>query len=142
MDKMNKKMKSIQDDIIKEFSRFDDWFDIYEHIINKGKNHDFDDETLKSEEYSIGGCQSSVWIKSQMKDGTIHFSGDSDSLIVKGILSFILEVVNDQDPKEILQSDLYFLDKLGFRSNLSPTRVNGINAIVKEIKTKAKENSK
>lgn len=138
MDNMKKNMKDIQDNIIKDFSKFDDWFDTYEYIINRGKAHDFD-ESSRSEDNSIGGCQSSVWINAQMKDDVIHFSGDSDSLIVKGILSLILEVVNNQNPKDIVRSKLYFLDEIGLRSNLSPTRVNGVNAIINEIETKAKE---
>lgn len=135
---MNVNMKRIQDRIIADFSRFDDWFDIYEYLINKGKTLRTEDNAIKTEENSIGGCQSSIWIKAWERDNKIHYDADSDSLIIKGILSLILDVINDQEPLEIAKADFYFLNKIGLLTNLSPSRVNGVNSIVKQIKDEAK----
>jgi cysteine desulfuration protein SufE len=132
-------MNSIQNKIIDDFSNCDTWFDTYEYLISRGKSFDSADENLKNDEHSIGGCQSSVWIKAEEKNDKIHYSADSDSLIIKGILSLLLDVVNDQYSSDVVNADLYFLEKIGLRTNLSPSRVNGLNAIVNQIKTKAKD---
>jgi cysteine desulfuration protein SufE len=136
---MSKKMDSIQHNIINKFSSLDDWFDKYEYVINQGKNFEGMDEEFRSNEHSIGGCQSDVWIKSERKNGVIHFSAHSDSLLVKGMISLILEVVNDQPPTDIVDAEFYFIDAIGLNTHLSPSRLNGLNSIIKQIKTDAKE---
>jgi len=135
---MSKKINTIQDEIIDEFSTLNDWFDKYEYLINRGKSLEPADEKLKSEENSISGCQSQVWIKAEMRDERIHYLADSDSLIIKGMISLLLRVLNNQSPENIVNSDLYFIDKIGLNSNLSPARVNGLMSIVKQIKSSAK----
>ena len=134
---MSKKINTIQDEIIDEFSTLNDWFDKYEYLINRGKSLEPADEKLKSEENSISGCQSQVWIKAEMRDERIHYLADSDSLITKGMISLLLRVLNNQFPEDIVNSDLYFIDKIGLNSNLSPARVNGLISIVKQIKSSA-----
>lgn len=135
---MSKKINKIQDEIIDEFSTLNDWFDKYEYLINRGKSLEPLDEKLKSEENSISGCQSQVWIKAEMRDERIHYLADSDSLITKGMISLLLRVLNNQFPEDIVNSDLYFIDKIGLNSNLSPARANGLMSIVKQIKSSAK----
>ncbi len=134
---MKESISTIQDNIINDFSKFDDWFDIYEYLMNRGKTNKYLDENIRTDDNIIGGCQSSVWIKANKINEKIQFFGDSDSLIMKGILTLIFDVVNDQNPEKIMKSDFYFLDKIGLRSNLSPSRVNGLNAIINKIKSKA-----
>jgi cysteine desulfuration protein SufE len=135
---MDEKINNIQDEIIQEFSQLDDWLDKYEYLINLGKNLKSQDEKLKSEENSISGCQSKVWIKTELKNEKIHYVADSDSIIVKGMLSMLLRVLNDNYPEDIISADLYFIDKIGLKSNLSPTRVNGLMSILNQIKSSAK----
>jgi cysteine desulfuration protein SufE len=135
---MSKTMNQIQDDIVNEFSTLDDWFAIYEYIIESGKSLERLNEEFRSEENNIGGCQSEVWIKSERKKDKIHFSADSDSLIVKGMISLLFEVINNQNPKDILDVDFYFIDQIGLNNHLSPTRLNGLNSIIKKIKTDAR----
>ncbi len=134
---MSKKINKSQDEIIEEFSKLNDWFDKYEYLINLGKSLEPLDEKLKSEENSISGCQSQVWIKAEMRDERIHYLADSDSLITKGMISLLLRVLNNQYPEDIINSDLYFIDKIGLNSNLSPARVNGLMSIVKQIRSSA-----
>jgi len=134
---MSKKINKSQDEIIEEFSKLNDWFDKYEYLINLGKSLEPLDEKLKSEENSISGCQSQVWIKAEMRDERIHYLADSDSLITKGMISLLLRVLNNQYPENIINSDLYFIDKIGLNSNLSPARVNGLMSIVKQIRSSA-----
>ena len=135
---MSIKINKIQDMIIEEFSELNDWFDKYEYLINIGKTLEPLDEKLKSEEKSISGCQSEAWLKAEIIDKKIHYLADSDSLITKGMLSLLLRVLNNQNPEDIVNSDLYFIDKIGLNSNLSPSRVNGLVSIVKHIKSYAK----
>ena len=135
---MNKKINEIQDKIIEEFSKLNDWFDKYEYLIDLGKSLDPIDEKLKTEENSISGCQSQVWLKAEIRDERIHYLADSESLITKGMISLLLRVLNNRYPENIVNADLYFIDKIGLNSNLSPTRVNGLMFIVKQIKSYAK----
>ena len=132
---MSKKINTIQDMIIKEFSELHDWFDKYEHLVTLGKSLEPIDEKLKSEENSISGCQSNVWLKAEMRDDRIQYLVDSDSLITKGMISLLLRVLNNQFPEDIVNADLYFIDKIGLNSNLSPSRANGLMSIVKQIKS-------
>ena len=131
---MEKEINRIQDRIIEEFSTCNDWIEKYEYVINKGKSLGSMDEQLKNDENSIGGCQSNVWIYGEMKNDTIHYSIDSDSLIVKGLISLLLEVVNDRSPEDISQANLYFMDVVGLNTHLSPSRLNGLQSIIKHIK--------
>ena len=135
---MSKKINKIQDKIIEEFSKLNDWFDKYEYLIDLGKSLEPLDEKLKSEENSISGCQSKVWLKAEIRNERIHYLADSDSLITKGMISLLLRVLNNQFPEDIVNADLYFIDKIGLNSNLSPARANGLISIVKQIKSSAK----
>ena len=135
---MGKKIDNIQNMIIEEFSKLDDWFDKYEYLTNLGKSLEPLDNELKSEENSISGCQSNVWIKTEIRDGKIHYLIDSDSLIVKGLISLLLRVLNNQYPKDIVNANLYFIEKIGLSSSLSPSRVNGLMSIVKQMRSFAK----
>ena len=132
---MSIKINKIQDEIIEEFSKLNDWFDKYEYLIKIGKSLDSLDKNLKSDENSISGCQSQVWLIAEMSDEKIHYLADSDSLITKGIISLLFRVLNDQYPEDIVNADLYFIDKIGLNSNLSPSRVNGLMSILKQIKS-------
>ena len=135
---MSKKINIIQDEIIEEFSKLDDWFDKYEYLIKLGKTLEPLDEKYKTEENSIGGCQSNVWLKAEIIDEKIQYFIDSDSLIVKGIISLLHRVMNNQYPEDIANVDLYFIDKVGLKSNLSPSRANGLISILKQMKSYAK----
>ena len=130
-----------QDDIIEEFNDLDDWMDKYQLLIDLGSEQDALDEKYKTEQNLIDGCQSRVWIQCDAKaaaEGKIlHFQADSDALIVKGIIALLIRVINDQPAKEILGADLYFMEAIGLKEHLSPTRSNGLLAMVKRIKAYA-----
>jgi cysteine desulfuration protein SufE len=138
---MCKKIDQIQDEIIKNFSRFDDWFEMYEYLIDLGKSNIISDQVLRIDENSVSGCQSQVWIKAEYIGEKIHYIADSDSLITKGIISLILMVLDNQPINDILNADLYFINEIGLGSNLSPSRVNGLNSFINQIRLFAK-NSK
>ena len=127
-------INKIQDEIIDEFSKMNDWFEKYEHLIHLGKNLVSFDKKVKTDENIIRGCQSQVWLKAKIKNEKIYYFADSDSLIVKGILFLLLRTLNNQNPEDIVDIDLYFIDKIGLSSNLSPSRVNGLMSIIKQIK--------
>lgn len=123
-----------QDDIISEFSELTDWMDRYAYIIDLGNTLPPYPESEKIPANIIEGCQSRVWISAKLnEDKTIHFEADSDALIVKGIIALLLKVLNDRTPDEILNADLYFIEKIGLKEHLSPTRSNGLLAMVKQI---------
>ena len=123
-----------QDEIIEEFEGLTDWMDRYAYIIDMGNSLPEYPENEKTPANLIEGCQSRVWINARKNDdGTIHFDADSDALIVKGIVCLLMKVLNDRTPDEILSSDLYFIDKIGLKEHLSPTRSNGLVAMVKQI---------
>jgi len=128
-----KTIEEIQQEIIEEFSLFDDWMDKYELIINMGKNSSQLDDNLKKEEFLIPGCQSKVWLVPEKKDGKLHFRADSDAIITRGIINLLLRVFNDRTPAEITETKLFFIDELGLSSNLSPTRANGLASMVEKI---------
>jgi len=136
---MTETITQIQDDIIKEFSDLQDWFDKYEYLIKLGKSLESTDESIRMEDYSIGGCQSQVWMKAEQKNNIVHYQIDSDSIIVKGMISLLLRVLNDQRPADIMSTNLYFIEKIGLRSHLSPTRSNGLVSIINQIKEYAKD---
>jgi len=123
-----------QDEIIEEFSGFDDWMDKYQLLIDMGNEQEPLDEKYKTESNLIDGCQSRVWLQADYADGKLHFSAESDALIVKGIVTLLIRVLSDATPKEILDADLYFIDKIGLKEHLSPTRSNGLVAMVKQMR--------
>jgi len=123
-----------QDEIIDEFEMFDDWMEKYEYIIQLGKDLPLIDEQYRKEENLIKGCQSKVWLRSEYKEGKIFFTADSDALITKGLVSMVVRVLSGHTPKEIAEGDLYFIDKIGLKSHLSPTRSNGLLSMVKQMK--------
>jgi cysteine desulfuration protein SufE len=132
-----KTINELQDEVIEEFSGFDDWMDKYQMLIDLGNDLEPLDEKYKTEQNLIDGCQSRVWLQCDMKDGKLVFTADSDALIVKGIIALLIEVISGHTPKEILDADFYFIDKIGLREHLSPTRSNGLLAMVKQIKAYA-----
>ena len=126
-------INEIQDEIIEEFSGFDDWMDKYQLLIDLGNEQEPLDEKYKTESNLIDGCQSRVWLQADYNDGIIHFSAESDALIVKGIVALLIRVLNDHTPQEILDADLYFIEEIGLKEHLSPTRSNGLVAMVKQM---------
>lgn len=127
-------INEIQDEIIEEFNVFDDWMDKYSLIIDMGNNLTPLDEQYKTNQNLIEGCQSRVWITAQMKDGKVHFGGESDAIIVKGIVSLLFRVLNNQTPSDILNNELYFIKEIGLQEHLSPTRSNGLVSMLKQMK--------
>ena len=127
-------IKEIQEEIIDEFSMFEDWMERYEYIIELGKSLPLIDETYKKEENLIVGCQSKVWLHSEIEDQKINFTADSDAILTKGIVAILLRVFNHQTPAAILDADLYFIDEIGLKEHLSPTRANGLVSMIKQIK--------
>lgn len=127
-------MKSIQEDIIDEFSIFDDWLDKYNYLIEMAQSLPPIDPAHRTDQYVIKGCQSRVWIDATMREGRIYYSADSDAIITKGIIALLVRVFNGLTPAEISDVDLSFLDTIGLRENLSPTRANGLVAMIKQMK--------
>ena len=123
-----------QDEIIEEFSGFDDWMDKYQLLIDLGNEQEPLDEKYKTEHNLIDGCQSRVWLQADYQDGKIQFTAESDALIVKGIVALLIRVLSDATPQEILDADLYFIDRIGLKEHLSPTRSNGLLAMVKQMR--------
>lgn len=132
-----KTINELQDEVVEEFSDFDDWMDKYQMLIDLGNDLETLDDKYKTEQNLIDGCQSRVWVQCDYTDGKLVFTADSDALIVKGIIALLIQVLSGHTPKEILDADLYFIDKIGLREHLSPTRSNGLLAMVKQIKAYA-----
>lgn len=130
-------INDIQDEVIEEFEDFTDWMDKYQMLIDLGNDLDALDDKYKNETNLIDGCQSRVWLQCDYNDGKLHFTADSDALIVKGIIALLIRVVSDHTPQEIVDADLYFIEKIGLREHLSPTRSNGLLAMVKQVKAYA-----
>lgn len=126
--------------IIDDFSMFDEWLDKYEYIIELGKKLDSFQENKKTDDRLIKGCQSRVWLDWEVKDGKLYFTADSDAIITKGIISLLISVYSGRSAEEIAGDDFSFLEKLGLKENLSPTRANGLESMVETIKRAAKEN--
>ncbi len=126
-----------QDEVIDEFSDFDDWMDRYQLLIDLGNELDALDDKYKTQDNLIDGCQSRVWVQCDLIDGRMVLTADSDALIVKGIIALLIKVLSGHTPKEILDTDLYFIDRIGLRDHLSPTRSNGLLAMIKQIKAYA-----
>ncbi len=127
-------LKKIQDEIITEFSLFNDWLDKYDYLIELGNELPAIDPQYKTDEYLISGCQSKVWLNAEYKEGKIWYQADSDAIIVRGIVALLVKALNGQPAQEIIDTDLYFLDEIGLKQNLSPTRSNGLLAMVKKMK--------
>ena len=130
-------INEIQDEIIEEFSGFDDWMDKYQLLIDLGNDLEPLDEKFKTEQNLIDGCQSRVWLVADFTDGIISFRAESDALIVKGIVALLIRVLSGHTPQEILDADLYFIEEIGLKEHLSPTRSNGLVAMVKQMRSYA-----
>lgn len=126
-------INDIQDEIIEEFSSFDDWMDRYSLLIEYGNGLDPFPEADKTEQNLIDGCQSKVWFTASMQDGKVIYQGDSDAILVKGIVALLIRVLSAHTPQEIVEADLYFIDEISLREHLSPTRSNGLNAMLKQM---------
>lgn len=126
-----------QDEVIEEFSDFTDWMDKYQMLIDLGNELKPLDPKYKTEDNLIDGCQSRVWLQADMRDGLLYFSAESDALIVKGIIALLIRVLSGHTPQEILDADLYFIDRIGLKDHLSPTRSNGLLAMIKQIRVYA-----
>ena len=128
-------INEIQDSIIEEFSDFDDWMDKYQLLIDLGSEQQPLPASAKTEQNLIDGCQSRVWLTADLTpEGLIHFEAESDALIVKGIVTLLIQVLSDHTPQEILDADLYFIERIGLREHISPTRSNGLLAMLKQMK--------
>ena len=127
-------LNDIQDEIIKEFEVFDDWMDKYNYLIELSRDLPLIDPKFKNNDYIINGCQSRVWLNAEYADKKIRFTADSDAIITKGIISLLIRVLTDKEPDEIMNADLYFIDAIGLRQNLSPTRSNGLLSMLKQMK--------
>lgn len=130
-------INEIQDEVIEEFEDFTDWMDRYQMLIDLGNGLGALDEKYKTEQNLIDGCQSRVWLQCDLVDGKLVFTAESDALIVKGIIALLIRVISGHTPQEILDADLYFIDRIGLKEHLSPTRSNGLLAMVKQIKAYA-----
>lgn len=137
---MCKTLKEIQDEIVKDFSLYDEWLDKYEYLIELGKNLAEYPESEKTEDRLIKGCQSRVWLNWEKRDGRLWFSADSDAIITRGIISLLVTVYSGRTSEEISSDDFSFLDRIGLKENLSPTRANGLVQMIRTIKEAANEN--
>ena len=136
-------MKTIeekQQEIVSEFNLFDDWMEKYEYIIDLGKDLPLINENLKTEDRLIEGCQSRVWLNSEIVNGKMNFTADSDAIITKGIIGLLIRVLNSEDPKTVVETDLHFIKDIGLQEHLSPTRANGLAGMVKRMKIEALKN--
>ncbi len=127
-------INEIQDAIIDEFSIFDDWLDKYDYLIELSRELPPIDEKHRNDQYVIKGCQSRVWVDAELRNGRIYYTADSDAIITKGIIALLIRVFNGQTPDDILSADLYFIDRIGLKENLSPTRANGLLAMIKQMR--------
>ena len=124
----------IQEEIIEEFSVFDDWLDKYDYLIGHSEEVPQIAAEHRIDQYVIEGCQSRVWVDAELRDGKVYFAADSDAIITKGIIALLIRVMNGRTPAELLAMDLYFIDQIGLRENLSPTRSNGLLAMIKQMR--------
>jgi cysteine desulfuration protein SufE len=127
-------IKDIQNDIIDEFSMFDDWMQRYEYMIELGKSLPLIDDQYKTDDNIIKGCQSKVWVHADMNNNKVVFTADSDAIITKGIIAILIRVFSNQTPKDIIDADTNFIDEIGLKEHLSPTRANGLVSMIKQIK--------
>lgn len=124
----------IQEDIIEEFAMFDDWLDKYDYLISLSESLPVIAPEHKTDEYIIEGCQSRVWVDARVEDGKIYYSADSDAIIIKGLLALLIRAMGGRTPQEVVDLDLYFIDAIGLKENLSPTRGNGLLATIKQMR--------
>ena len=124
----------IQEEIIEEFSMFDDWLDRYDYLISLSDSLPVISPEHKTDEYIIEGCQSRVWVDARLEDGKIYYSADSDAIIIKGLLALLIRAMGGRTPQEVVDTDLYFIDAIGLKENLSPTRGNGLVATIKQMR--------
>ena len=136
-----KTLKEAEDEVVDSFSMYDEWLDKYEYLIDLGKNLAPYSDSSKTDDRLIKGCQSRVWLDYQMKDGKLWFTADSDAIITKGIISLLVSIYSGRTPEEIASSDFSFIEKIGLKENLSPTRANGLASMIATIKAVALENS-
>ncbi|WP_299675912.1 SufE family protein [uncultured Dokdonia sp.] len=127
-------IQEIQEEIIDEFSMFDDWMQRYEYMIDLGKSLPLISEQYKTDDYIIKGCQSKVWVHADMKEGAIEFTADSDAIITKGIIAILIRAFSGQSPQNIIDADTAFIDEIGLKEHLSPTRANGLVSMIKQLK--------
>lgn len=136
----NKSLQEAENEVVDTFSMYDEWLDKYEYLIDLGKNLEAYPEDCKTEDKLIKGCQSRVWLDYKVQDGKICFKADSDAIITKGIISLLISVYSGRTPEEIASSDFGFIEKIGLKENLSPTRANGLASMIATIKAVALEN--
>lgn len=136
----NKSLQEAENEVVDTFSMYDEWLDKYEYLIELGKNLEAYPEECKTEDKLIKGCQSRVWLDYKVQDGRIYFKADSDAIITKGIISLLISVYSGRTPEEIASSDFGFIEKIGLKENLSPTRANGLASMIATIKAVALEN--
>jgi cysteine desulfuration protein SufE len=136
-----KTIQEVENEIVENFSMYEEWLDKYEYLIDLGKNLEPYPEDARTEDRLIKGCQSRVWLDAKMEDGTLVFRADSDAIITKGIISLLISVYSGRTPQEIASSDFSFIDRIGLRENLSPTRANGLVSMIETIREIAKENA-
>lgn len=127
-------MDKIQEEIIEEFSVFDDWLDKYDYLISLSDTLPAINPDHRTEQYLINGCQSRVWVDARLEEGKVYFGADSDAIITKGIIALLVRVLNGRTPQEILATELYFINSIGLEANLSPTRANGLVAMIKQMR--------
>ena len=127
-------IQEIQEEIVDEFAMFDDWMQRYEYMIELGKSLPLIDEEYKTDDHIIKGCQSKVWVHANMEDDKVVFTADSDAIITKGIIAILIRAFSDQKPKDIIDADTGFIDEIGLKEHLSPTRANGLVSMVKQLK--------
>lgn len=135
-----KSLKEVQDDVIEEFSMYDDWLDKYEYLIELGNGLEPFPDELKTDDRLIKGCQSRVWLDTSVDGGRLFFKADSDAVITKGIISLLVGVYSGREASEIASDDFSFVEKLGLRENLSPTRANGLASMIETIRSTASKN--
>ncbi len=123
-----------QEEIIEEFAMFDEWMDKYEYLISLGNALPAMNPQHRNDDYLIRGCQSRVWVDARLEDGKMYFGADSDAIITKGIIALLIRVLDGRTPQEVLDTDLYFIERIGLRENLSPTRSNGLVAMIEQMK--------
>ena len=131
---MSQSISEIQEEIIDEFSMFDDWMQRYEYMISLGKSLPLIDENYKTDDYLIKGCQSKVWVHAALEGDQLIFKADSDAIITKGIIALLIRVFSHQKPEDIMEADTSFIDEIGLKEHLSPTRANGLVSMIKQIK--------
>ncbi|MFS4415358.1 SufE family protein [Maribacter sp. 2307ULW6-5] len=127
-------IKDIQDDIVAEFAMFEDWMQRYEYMIELGKSLPLIDEAYKTDDYIIKGCQSKVWVHADLEEDRLRFTADSDAIITKGIIAILIRAFSNQKPQDIIDADTQFIDEIGLKEHLSPTRANGLVSMIKQMK--------